>query len=140
MPEKCQSPYLDNPHVQGYESDSLGPLHCINSSHWYSLFLIQHNKRMSLKHKPSTHPIMSNNSQKEKSSLEHLECGPRVRTPPFQVGWPKWYLRTEEEQQACSPGDRIISCSSKPCKLIIHGLLPLNTKRRGRKVRTITQQ
>lgn len=44
------------PRVPGYESDSLTPLYCINSSHWYNLFLIQHNKRVSLKHKPSTHP------------------------------------------------------------------------------------
>lgn len=124
---------LITPREQGYESDSLGPLRCINSSHWYSLFLIQHNKRMSLKHNPAhTQPCLT--ILRRKSRLEHLEGGPRARTPPFPAGRPKWCLGTEEEPQACSPGDHIISCSPKPRKLIIHGLLPLNTKMGGGRV------
>ena len=60
VPKKCQCPYLDNPPpsvcpglwIRFTDPTSL----CNQQSHRYNLFLIQHNKRMSLKHTLSTHP------------------------------------------------------------------------------------
>lgn len=72
---------LRPPCVQGYESDSLSPLHCTNSSRRYNLFLIQHNKRMSLKQTQHTPQQWLTTLRSKSQAGAHLECLPWVHLP-----------------------------------------------------------